>query len=1234
MDDVVIEFVDHDGLRSLDLQAKESLTISAATSNVDFRAIISKALETRARPEFRRGRDGYGLVTEHTATDRFRDLERLVEWSKASPTGAEFASRFADTAPASAEIRHLRAELRTLINPSDDDDEADFYRHFVALKIGQVEEGGAIHAEYINRLQDLVVSADDGSPGDLLFDRLRRLVRDGAGKARSWTRATLLAELRGVVRLRISPSYKADIEILDRLSREALADVGDTVDDCHVARDGLHDVIRQKLAVHRLVNLSGLPGCGKSAVLARFAGAAAEAGPILFLKSDRLSSNTWSSHAALHGLRHTAAELLAEIRSTGTPILFIDGIDRLRPDHKKVVEDLLRVIEQDDTLSSWRVLASSRDQGLEAYRAWFPPAFYREGGIGDVTITPFDDDEAKELADKKPQLRNLLFGVPAVREIARRPFFAAVLAQRLRADAPPPQTETDLITAWWSGAGHDAPPDLTPQRQRALLDLAETGVRNLGKHIPARALKDSTFPHIASLKADLIIRDDDGGASFSFTHDIFFEWTFLRLLIDLGDGWTKALHQAGEPPLLGRVVGLRAQHALTTRGRWTEGYRKLESADLRPQWRREWLTAPPFSSAFASAQDEFLELTHKDDGALLEKLLVWFQAQHTVPSPVVLGTLSDAVEGIDNLHMADLLGWPSDFRSWGRFLDWVLARADALPVRFFPLILEVFGVWQNALADVKNSRSQAILQQCNAWLEDLERHLYVDARGLRESRWNGLSRSKAFATGLRNILLRAARSYPNHATALFRRAVASADMRSAAYSDLMAFTTIMAEVDADLVVDVTKAELIEELPKDRSDRLRREQDARYEQIKRVRAIPKDQRSKLDEMTLNSAFIPESSFDLDDVGIDRYHNYYRPASARHEPFASLFAKAPSAALRLVRDLTNHATNGWRQVHELNRQRMGTPLPVTLTFPWGEQKFWGDWHVFSWSLGQLAAEPIECAYLATAYWAFTEIENGRSAGDVIRQTVEGSESFATLALALRLALETFEVSEVTMQIVGCQRLWRHDLARVVQHPMRDIDLFGIGFLSRLTGEKAKAKAFLDSRASCSRHARDLAMRFPLSKDEDLRERFKTVLAGFPSSLPYEFEEAVGNPSTTAALLEDAKVNAGIGDIANYSAVPVANDQLMVTYERPEPLSPVQEARLAETTGYLKEQGTIAMAVKSLSQNRLEVGWSLDEAIHLLKRWTARTCLRSAAIHLKILGRAQSPPSPSVSFVLTTP
>jgi hypothetical protein len=778
MDDLVAEFNDMGTKRVLGLQIKKSVTISSAESNGEFRGIITAAVQTQALESFSKGADVCGFVVEHVAADAFRSLTRLIDWAKASTAGADFEARFLSTGTAAADEQKLRSSLRPIISAANTDEEIDFYRHFVALHLHGLEEGGVLRTEVVNRLQEIVGENDDGQD-ILLFDRLCRIAREGSGKATKWTRASLLAQLRGAVRLKVIPYLGDEIDRLNTYSLEALKVVSETVDDFHVEREGLQQELTNLLDQHRLVSIGGLPGCGKSAVLKRFAHRASIAGPILFLKNDRITGTGWSTFAASLGLSHTnAVQLLLEIGSTGTPILFIDGIDRIRPDQQGLVVDLINAIQGEPNLSNWKVLVSSRDQGLEAFRAWFPPGMYAGAGIGDVIVRPFSDEEAEQLARSKPHLRKLLFGNAAVQDIARRPFFAAVLARSIP-EGTAPQTEVDLISAWWARAGHDAVADTIPQRQRALIDIAEKGVRNLGKGIPARELKDFTIEQIAALKADKIIRDERGGSTLAFTHDIFFEWAFFRLLIDLGHEWTKALEAAGEPPLLGRVVGLMAQDALTDNGRWSAGYRSLESKTLRRQWQREWLTAPPFTPAFEEAQAEFAVLLKGDDFTLFEKVLVWFQAQHTIPSPIVLRTIKNPAEGIDNLSIADMLGWPSDFQAWGRLIDWIIGEADSIPVRLVPKILEVFAVWQNALSDLRNERSKAILQLANVWLIRFEKgELHDTSAGAQERSWTfSRDENSRLAKSLRSILLRSARSFPDFAKELFKRTIADEDRR-------------------------------------------------------------------------------------------------------------------------------------------------------------------------------------------------------------------------------------------------------------------------------------------------------------------------------------------------------------------------------------------------------------------------------------------------------------------------
>jgi len=182
----------------------------------------------------------------------------------------------------------------------------------------------------------------------------------------------------------------------------------------------------------------------------------------------------------------------------------------------------------------------------------------------------------------------------------------------------------------------------------------------------------------------------------------------------------------------------------------------------------------------------------------------------------------------------------------------------------------------------------------------------------------------------------------------------------------------------------------------------------------------------------------------------------------------------------------------------------------------------------------------------------------------------------------------------------------MARFAQEPTRNIDLLGFGFLSRLTGEKAKAKEFLDSRQSRKREVRELAMRFVLTDDDSLRQRFKEVLARFPDDLSYEVEENRSNSGVTASLKEAAEGWAGLGDIQNYRKHPTETDEVMISYESPKPLTPAQEDRLEESTSSLHEYGITGWVTKSLKANMLVDGLSLAGAVAFARARDGTTIL----------------------------
>lgn len=139
MDDLVVEFEDNADRRLLALQVKRSLRITA--NNEDFREIMAAADATRNAAVFGQSYV-YGFATERVAVDRFRGLNRIIEWAKAGPNPDDFERRFADEGTAATLERGL---LKPLIGATTSEEEVSFYRQFVALKMDGLEEGGVCH---------------------------------------------------------------------------------------------------------------------------------------------------------------------------------------------------------------------------------------------------------------------------------------------------------------------------------------------------------------------------------------------------------------------------------------------------------------------------------------------------------------------------------------------------------------------------------------------------------------------------------------------------------------------------------------------------------------------------------------------------------------------------------------------------------------------------------------------------------------------------------------------------------------------------------------------------------------------------------------------------------------------------------------------------------------------------------------------------------------------------------
>jgi hypothetical protein len=1212
LDDVIVDFEDVSNAPArLSLQVKRSLTISDAKTNKDFRDIIRDSWDTLKKSDFRLNADRYGAAVGTITPKKERALKTLCDWARESLTDEDFDVRFTKGGIASADINAVKNTVVALIEEikktkCTSEEVHQFLAHFVLIQFDFLREGATDPSIAINHIRDSLAS-NDATKAPIVWSKVVQLARASAGKAGQFDRTRLVYLLSPIARLRGSTSLRQDLDKLTEISKNYANLIPDDIGGTKLERTSLLEQLDTKLNTARVVQVRGLPGSGKSVVIRRAVQRGLESGPIIFIKAEQLEGTSWINYASSQGLSGILLEqLLVEIGVTGTPILFIDAIDRIEKEHQPVILDLINTIKQSPLLDNWRVAVSLRDTGIEVLRNWLGDILY-DIKVETLAVNQLSDAEAETLAVAKPHLRSLLFGSTQVKEIVRRPFFAKVLNQAYVADpsAPTftPQSEVDLIENWWRRGGYNATGQSAIERQRTLIDLAGVRARQLSQPIGLKQLTSVT--HIDDLRTDGILQNAREGISTRFSHDIFFEWAFFYVLTECGTQWMEEINACGEPPSIARVVELVSQWEYEHGEDWSMYLGQAEDSELRSQWLRAWLLGSLGTEKFEGNEEQFEMAIFTDDFRLFRKVLVWFQAEKTSPNASIL---AGELPFEQRQRFADYLGWPSDVSTWRRLINFILKRISNVPQRLYPEVVAIFEVWQNALSDLCNPTSHALLQQCASWLEGITTSNYSNKPDENTAYWAEVPNLGDFQRSLAQQLLRSSRVEPKLAADYIQqvinlqRATNLKHIHEKIFHDIISFSPILAQSLPELVVELSLEFLIKELP---DEQVFREKQERIEQAKRRKVIndkPEAERSHKEKMMLSYGFPLGisggfSRHDWERLSIQDDHQSFWPPSPLREPFHSLFKSSPNDALRLLRELCNHAMTAWCQLHPHSRDRHGTPIPIELIFPWGTQKFWGTDREYLWFRSTCAPKIIGCGYMALEEWCFAEVERGKPIDELLNNIIEGNECIATLGIAAMLALHTETVSEATLPLFTSQRLLTADRNRMGQDLSSSMNL--IGFTNNSDKPHIEAIQAANAQPVRKTHMCQMVPGFIFATGQ-ISDRAREALFNFPNELPYQYEEHRNIPSAQEHLRTQALEYAELADPKNYQAYNVKEDseQMAIVHVSPSAAMPENIAKVDKASLQLKQMGLSTWATTSFEKNKLNNAYTLKNAIVLAK------------------------------------
>lgn len=581
--------------------------------------------------------DFLGLVSAPLSGAAAHSVSGLIEKARANDPSL-LPSRLTTPNWASADERELFASFACPASLEHTTTDVDIARLLQRLRFIQ-RDFGAVASDSQNRALELcqrAVRSQTIADAQTLWSILRELVSELRPQAGSLTLFDLVDRMRARVALADYPDHRGDWATLDaRSTREAGLVRASVADRVHLPRDEHVAGVIRSIAADPQVALLGASGVGKSALAkAAFEQRASSGERTLWLDASSLDrAADFGAFEASLQLRHPLAELLAS-EASPEPVVILDGLDRLYADVSfRSVAALLRAASGGPQATKWRVLAVCQSQewprvleGLQ--RAGAPVGHWRTHEA--KSLRPGD---LQPVRDAVPALARLLLQ-PQVGSLLTNLKLLDLVVRRLDGgttiDASGWVGESS-VAEWFWNAEVDRGPDRLARGQFAR-NLAQAQADQLVVSVSVDTLDASSLPAAQSLTNDQLLMQVPGDR-LSFAHDLYGDWSRLRVLLNHRSDLADFLQERHESPLWHRAIRLLGIHLLEREhgvAQWRALMTSFSSGSLTIV--RDLLVEAP---AFAMNAGQLLESVFPDliagNGELLRRLLTRFLAFATVP---------------------------------------------------------------------------------------------------------------------------------------------------------------------------------------------------------------------------------------------------------------------------------------------------------------------------------------------------------------------------------------------------------------------------------------------------------------------------------------------------------------------------------------------------------------------------------------------------------------------------
>ena len=791
-----------------------------------------------------------------------------------------------------------------------------------------------------------VLADEDVTRAEALWTSLIELsiatARTGGAIDRDGLRAELVK--RGF-RLAGDRDYRSARERLADMARMTLAGIGTTVAGVHLTRLESLAALDQALDGHRLIELRGGPGVGKSSVLRQIAARFTRTASVIVLDPLSTPGGGWLAFAQALNIPGSARDFLNDLAISGGAVIIIDSLEMFGdPARQRTVTELLR---EAGALGGFTVIATARAGSADVSASWLADDVIEAfGGVGAVEIGELNDTEIEFLIERAPELRAILApGHPAA-QIARNLYrLSRLLKAPANADI---RTEAALASHWWTTADN-APAGSVRQAQRILADLAEETLAG-APEIQLREDSQGRDHLLGSLTLAEVRRDRLG-----FYHDVLRDWG-IGSFIDEDHGRLSGLDMSSPVSArVGRGVEFAARLALETGDdcdEWLDLLARLSPSGAHGSWRRQALLAIVRSEVAFELLERCSAALLAHGAALFVELTTAIAAAETVATADLYAAANvDIGTPIPKSLRTDTTG------SGVQLLRWVLQHPQEIPLEAIGAVSDLIQI-QLALLMTVPTFAEPSAEMVFGWLRqlDVQEAATTMPEGGGARRLNGNAR-RHLIEELRTLALLLSPHAPEEAKRYLREIASERNSyKVKAIRPLSATLAAVAPVELSALIT----------------------SSLYVAGARDREI------------------------LDGRAFSYVDSDYMPPSPAQTPFFDLLTRSPQHGLALVRGLVSAAVE-----HHSHGATSGED-GYTLVFG-GEPRFFPCTSTYLWPRGQAREYSVTSGLMAIEAWGHSRIDAGEPIDVVIADILGPLDSCAAyLLVAVDLLISHFPVT----------------------------------------------------------------------------------------------------------------------------------------------------------------------------------------------------------------------------------